>query len=103
MSGLAHLVVFSTGEYEDVIETVLGVFLDATDAELFANASSAELVSLGWDRATMKDVIRSAGVASLVAVTYERREWRGLNVDYTGADIEVRTAPLNPARPGVTP
>lgn len=41
--------------------------------------------------------------ASLVAVTYERREWRGLNVDYTGADIEVRTAPLNPARPGVTP
>lgn len=47
--------------------------------------------------------VRSAGVASLVAVTYERREWRGLNVDYTGADIEVRTAPLNPARPGVTP
>lgn len=91
MSALAYLVVFSTGEYEDVIETVLGVFLDATDAELFANASSAELVSLGWDRATMKDV------------TYERREWRGLNVDYTGADIEVRTAPLNPARPGVTP
>lgn len=89
MSALAHLVVFSTGEYEDMTETVLGVFLDATDAELFANASRAELVALGWDGGSPK--------------TLERREWRGLNVDYTGADIEVRTAPLNPARPGVTP
>lgn len=85
MTRTAWLVVFSTGECEDVAETVLGVFLDETSAERYAAQAHDELVALSWDGGSPK--------------TLERREWRGLSVDYTGADIEVRTAPLSPEVP----